>query len=285
TGAMINMTEGVYFYSASTNSSGAGATASPIEIFRMLANGTAGPTVLAAGTANSLCYNTSVSSGASILSTCSSDSRLKQNVTPLDGATALAGINALNTVSFNWDPTFANDTTLQFGLLAQEVAQVFPNLVSKTTPTPLTPDGTYSINFNGLYAPIIKSIQQMNIKVEGIPTLADQTLYTKVAEFLRGIAERGEAMVDLVTTKKVQTEELCIKKSNGTNICVTGDQLDVLLGAEEVLPPPVSPEPEPDLNPEPTPDPTCSDGILNQDETSIDEGGICTPAPEPEPVI
>ena len=70
-----------------------------------------------------------------------SDIRLKTNISDLDGSSSLAEIDALNPVTFNWiDPQ--KSSVPQFGFIAQQVQQVFPNLVSTTSPTALTPDGT-----------------------------------------------------------------------------------------------------------------------------------------------
>lgn len=123
---------------------------------------------LTAGTANALCYDTTTVPNAVTVSTCSSDERLKTAIAPIDGTTALDQVMRLRPVSFVWRREFSKDPAIQFGLLAQEVQRVWPNLVSRTAPTSLTPDGTLSINFNALYAPIIASIQQVNREAEGV---------------------------------------------------------------------------------------------------------------------
>lgn len=90
-----------------------------------------------------------------------SDERLKQEITPLGSESGLAAINALNPVSFYWlDPT--RGTTEQFGFIAQQVQQIFPNLVSTTTPTALTPGGTLTLNYDGLISPLILATQELS---------------------------------------------------------------------------------------------------------------------------
>ena len=116
---------------------------------------------LASGTAYSICY-AGQANGFGVLASCSSDERLKQNIASLNGSTALSQVMKLTPVSFNWNPKFSAGQPKQFGLTAQNVQKVWPNLVSTTSPTAFTPDGTLSINFNGLYAPIIASIQELN---------------------------------------------------------------------------------------------------------------------------
>jgi len=67
----------------------------------------------------------------------------------------------LNPVTFNWiDPN--KGTALQLGFIAQQLLPVFPNLVSTTSPTALTPDGTLSLNYIGLISPIVSAIQQLD---------------------------------------------------------------------------------------------------------------------------
>ena len=86
------------------------------------------------------------------------------------------------------------------------------------------------MNDRPILAATINAIKELDIKVQAIPSLTDQTLYEKVATFLQGIAEQGIAFVDGVKTKDIETENLCIKKSDGTPVCVNGDQLYLLLG-------------------------------------------------------
>ena len=140
-----------------------------------------------------------------------SDQRLKTNIQSLDTSDSLAAINALNPVTFNWiDP--AKGFVPQYGFVAQDVQRIFPNLVSVTAPTALTPDGTLSLNYIDLIAPIVKAIQQL-----------DQEL-TSLASAIASLAE--SFTTKLVTAGEVDTTKLCIQ---GT--CVTGSQLNALLAS------------------------------------------------------
>jgi hypothetical protein len=60
-----------------------------------------------------------------------SDSRLKENVTPLTGA--LEKITSLNPVSYTWKIAKTNDPTV--GFIAQEVQAIIPNAVTSHKPT------------------------------------------------------------------------------------------------------------------------------------------------------
>jgi trimeric autotransporter adhesin len=137
-----------------------------------------------------------------------SDIRLKTNIQGLDGSSSLAEIEALNPVTFNWiDP--AKSSVPQFGFIAQQVQQVFPNLVSTTSPTALTPDGTLSLNYIDLISPIVSAIQQLDSEI------------TSLASTVAGFAQ------------SFTTQQLCV--SNGPNdpnpVCVTKSQLAALLAS------------------------------------------------------
>jgi|GEM_PF-1552608 hypothetical protein len=92
--------------------------------------------------------------------TQNSDERLKTNIQSLDASSSLSLIDQLNPVTFNWiDPD--EGTTPQLGFIAQQVQQIFPNLVSNTSATALTPGGTLGLNYIGLIAPAVSAIQEI----------------------------------------------------------------------------------------------------------------------------
>lgn len=106
---------------------------------------------------------TGFTSNANGLVSCTaSDQRLKKDITALNASSTLAALDTLNPVSFYWKPETARGSQEQFGLVAQDVQKIFPNLVSTTSPTDLTPDGTLTVNYPGLIAPIILAIQQFS---------------------------------------------------------------------------------------------------------------------------
>jgi len=82
--------------------------------------------------------------------TDTSDRRLKENIEPLTGA--LGGVLALEGYSF----TMKDDANAQreYGLMAQDVQAVFPELV-------LTRDNDYlSLNYVGLIAPLVEATKE-----------------------------------------------------------------------------------------------------------------------------
>ena len=96
--------------------------------------------------------------------TQNSDQRLKTNIQPLDASSSLTAINALNPVTFTWiDPSKGG---VQLGFLAQQVFPIFPDLISTTSPTALTPDGTLGLNYIGFIAPIVRAIQALSAEID-----------------------------------------------------------------------------------------------------------------------
>jgi hypothetical protein len=107
-----------------------------------------------------------------------SDARLKNDISSLDSQASLNLVNSLNPVSFYWkDPSIpgSGSTQEQFGFLAQDVAKVAPNLVATTSPTYLTPDGTFYLNYQGVIPLLAKAIQaqqgEINTATSSLSTL------------------------------------------------------------------------------------------------------------------
>jgi hypothetical protein len=143
--------------------------------------------------------------------TQSSDARLKTNIQSLDASTSLAAINSLTPVAYDWiDPNKGG--VRQYGFIAQQVQRVFPNLVSTTSATALTPDGTLGLNYVGLIAPLVEAVQTLAANLSSLATRVS-SLEAAVAGF----------------ADKFTTKQLCVKKSDGTPVCLTGDQLASIL--------------------------------------------------------
>jgi hypothetical protein len=148
--------------------------------------------------------------------TQSSDRRLKTNIQNLDASSSLASINSLTPVAYVWlDPEKGGGR--QYGFIAQDVQQVFPDLVATTSATALTPNGTLGLNYIGLIAPLVEAVQMISTELVN--------LGAKVAGFAQSF-----------TSKQITaTNQLCVEKSDGTAVCITGDQLaGILSGAPSV---------------------------------------------------
>jgi hypothetical protein len=98
-----------------------------------------------------------------------SDSRLKDNVTPLTGA--LAKITALNPVSYTWKVAKTNDPTV--GFIAQEVQAVIPNAVTSHKPTTeeeqFVEDRTLTIGWqNDMTAYLVGAIKELKAEIDAL---------------------------------------------------------------------------------------------------------------------
>jgi hypothetical protein len=162
--------------------------------------------------------------------TQNSDQRLKTNIQSLGASSSLAAIDALNPVTFNWIDQSEGSGT-QVGFIAQQVQAIFPELVSTTSATALTPGGTLGLNYIDLIAPAISAIQALYADV--------QSLEQTVAGFAQSFTSNTITF----------NNQLCAKESNGTPICITGDQLAALLAAENQSPLVAQPSPTGGTNP------------------------------------
>ncbi|MFH1608667.1 MAG: tail fiber domain-containing protein, partial [Patescibacteria group bacterium] len=204
--------------------------------------------------------------------TCASDARLKYDVSSIEGTSALAKLTSLNPVMyhFNWQDS---DDPLVPGFIAQEMEEIFPNMVSTNPKT-----GYKSLSYTPLIPYAIKAIQELNLKVESLTNpdlelIDEEGSQTFVGRFFARIitwfGDAGNGIGSLFADR-VNTKEICVSDEAGGETCITKTQLDQLLfnagasgggsGGSGDVPPPEE---------------TCSDGIQNQDETGIDTGGVC----------
>lgn len=156
----------------------------------------------------------------------SSDQRLKTDITELDEQDSLAALNALVPVSYR--RIDQPDTGTNLGFVAQALNNVFPSLVTVTAATALTPDGTYTVNYAGLIAPIVRSIQALSNKIDDFA----EEFTTNDLTFVRA------------TGDEIQVQKLCIGET-----CVDEAQLQALLagaGASGGAPSDEEDEPVPD---------------------------------------
>jgi Chaperone of endosialidase len=96
----------------------------------------------------------------STLWTSSSDRRIKKDIAALPESYGLSAVERLKPVTFHWrDPK--SPQQLQMGLIAQDVQQVIPELVTQSAPTRYAPDGELGIEYSGLVIPLIKAVQEL----------------------------------------------------------------------------------------------------------------------------
>ena len=209
---------------------------------------------------------------------CSSDERLKKNIEVINYG--LDTVMLLRPVLYNWKYE-TDGTTKSLGFIAQEVEAIIPKLVS----TDIL--GMKSLNTTAMMPVLTKAIQELNLNLEGIAgtiaPLAGSETETFVTAFFENIFSRvGQWLADAsngitnIFAGEVETQNLCVSDGAGAKTCITKTQLDALILNAGIT----APEPAPEPTPEPAPTETCTDGIQNQDETSVDTGGICVPVEE-----
>jgi hypothetical protein len=153
--------------------------------------------------------------------TQSSDQRLKTNIQSLNGSSSLAALNALNPVTFTWiNP--GQGTTPQLGFIAQQVQQVFPNLISTTSATALTPNGTLGLNYIGLISPIVSAIQALYTDVETL----QQTVAGFADNFLSAHITVTTLDATAIHSQEDDTQQLCVGST-----CVTPAQFQAMVAA------------------------------------------------------
>jgi len=105
--------------------------------------------------ASALTYNASTGQLTAVDLNTTSDINLKKDIEVITDATDL--IKQLNGVRFTWK---ANDRK-SLGVIAQEVEELFPELISERTDT-----GTKSVNYNGLVGVLIEAVKELSARVE-----------------------------------------------------------------------------------------------------------------------
>ena len=88
--------------------------------------------------------------------TQASDARLKSNITALDHS--LEKLQAVNGYHYQWKENSSGE--METGLLAQEVKEVFPELVKENQ------DGTLGVNYSGLIPHLIEGLKQQQEQIE-----------------------------------------------------------------------------------------------------------------------
>ena len=89
----------------------------------------------------------------------SSDQRLKENI--VDAPSAISDLNSIKIRSFDW---IENKVHQKYGVIAQEVQLIAPEVVS----TPPEPDGMLGVDYSLLVPMLIKSVQELSAKVTAL---------------------------------------------------------------------------------------------------------------------
>lgn len=172
-----------------------------------------------------------------VLSAPVSDRSVKENIQSLDYG--LDTLMQLNPVSFEYITGWKNyGQGKQIGFIAQEIQQVLPN---SAFTTPMT--GKMGYNEIDIVPVLVKAVQEMNIKVQGLSSL-DTTISTSLGSLIKQFLADISNSIEVVFFGEVHTKKLCLE-----DVCVTKDQLQQLLnntntgggGSGGGNPPPIPP--------------------------------------------
>ena len=189
--------------------------------------------------------------------------RFKENVA--DIGYGLNDIMNLHPVNFTYKPEMNSGTSTHLGFIAEEVGLVIPELVTYNNNGEIQ-----GLDYPTVSAVLTRAIQELNTNLLTIASttasttpksqsFAESFFENIFAQIKTWFADAANGIVKFFA-KEVHTDTLCIKKSDGDEVCVTGDELANILSAGGV-----TPAPEPSPAPEPTPEP------------------VVEPTPEPSP--
>lgn len=132
-------------------------SATPVEAMRI----TGGGNVLI-NTTTDAGYKLDVNGSIRGTTVTPSDRNLKKNIQTLSGA--LGKIEELRGVTYEWKD-ITKETGSQVGVIAQEVEQVFPELVNTDK------QGMKAVNYAGLVAPLIEAIKELKKENDSLKSL------------------------------------------------------------------------------------------------------------------
>ncbi len=155
-------------------------------------------------------------SGANGIINCSSDQRLKKDITSLD-TTTLGKILLLNPVTYHWNQEDSS-VAPHAGFIAQEVQQVFPELVGTDKDT-----GYLTLSTVGMTPYIVEAIKEINMKIKPLEDLLSQE--NSFADLLRTFFATAENGIgDFFASRGMFKESICVDGE-----CLTKDDIHALL--------------------------------------------------------
>jgi hypothetical protein len=181
---------------------------------------------------------------------CTSDERLKTNITDLPTDT-LDKLRQVRTVNFNWKE--GNTDTNNIGFIAQDLENYFPELVSTDSA------GYKSVYYSNMTPILTEAIRELDLKLNDINNLeVENSWRDNISAWFANASNK---------ITRIFTGEICLTEAGQESECINRSELKslkALLNNTQVTSTP--------------PMETCSDGIMNQDETSVDTGGVCPPS-------
>ena len=98
-----------------------------------------------------------ISASGDIIAFASSDERLKDNITPIDGA--LDKVNQIGGYGFDWNDN-SEHSGHDVGVIAQEIEKVLPELVVDRK------DGYKAVRYDKIVALLINAIKEQQLQID-----------------------------------------------------------------------------------------------------------------------
>ena len=127
-----------------------------------------------------------------------SDKRLKENVSELKDT--LSKLSKIRPVAYSFKADKSHKTHL--GVMAQDVASVFPELVYKDK------NGVLAVDYIGLISPMISSIKELNTKIDSVSSDLQKVLKLK-----NGVFSPDRVETKHLTSKTVGVENLEVSQN------------------------------------------------------------------------
>jgi hypothetical protein len=89
-----------------------------------------------------------------------SDRRIKENIVPLDNNDMIQKMRQIKPVSFNM--ICPNNKNTQYGVIAQEVQEVFPDFVTESATTVLGVENPLGVSYTSFITPLIAAFQKLD---------------------------------------------------------------------------------------------------------------------------
>ena len=148
--------------------------------------------------------------------TANSDRRLKDHIRPLTESRGLASILKLKPVNYTWrDQRVAQAE--QTGFIAQEVQEVFPDLVTQGKDNEIkladgsieTVKGTLGVNYTGFVVPLVKAVQELKSQIDALFS-SDEALREENARLkadVENLKKRDEARAREIASLKAAKDQ------------------------------------------------------------------------------
>ena len=151
-----------------------------------------------------------------------SDARLKDNVTDITyGEDALSKISKLRPVTFNYNELSGYDEATRSrrvsGFIAQELQQVFPEMVGTTT---INGTQYFDTNLSDLPLYLVKAIQEMNLKLEDINNMEKENSWR---DSITAWLANGSNKIT-----RIFTGEICLTDAGEETECINRAELKQL---------------------------------------------------------